>query len=72
MRSNISQLWFSQHKKLFDEENLKFEEVWAKEEKKMGRIPDHLLVNSHVANIREQTVGKLAGKDEGNGCHSFK
>lgn len=37
----------------------------------MGRILDHLLVNSHLAKIREQQVGKLAGESSGNSCNSF-
>lgn len=32
---------------------------------------DHLLVNSHLAKIREEPVDKLAGKYGGNNFNSF-
>ena len=37
----------------------------------LERTPDHLLVNSHLAKIREETVDNLAGKYGGNDCNGF-
>ena len=38
---------------------------------RLERTSDHLMVNSHLAKIRKETVDNLAGEYGGNNCNGF-